>query len=169
MKYELTGVSTPVGGVSWKKIATGKEMFTRLFLYLESKRAVGYHLEDEAKREWVVRSVLEIRNTIISMTEGIDLKKFDLDILKALLRYCNSFLDEVDSTKSGMIIYDKNMNPVKCSYHEARSKLIEGFFCEIEKVEKKYNLTYEQIAQDYHISFIRRCLAKKADQTVGSD
>ena len=33
MKYELNGISTPIGGFSWDKITTGKEMFAHLFLY----------------------------------------------------------------------------------------------------------------------------------------
>lgn len=61
MKYELTGISTPIVGASWVKTATGKEMFIRLFLFLESKRAIGAHVEDGDRK----RELLEWAKSII--------------------------------------------------------------------------------------------------------
>ena len=37
MKYELNGVSTPIGGISWNKTHSVKDKFSFLLRYLESK------------------------------------------------------------------------------------------------------------------------------------
>ena len=40
MKYELNGISTPFGGVSWNKTNSVKDKFYFLLFYLESKTSL---------------------------------------------------------------------------------------------------------------------------------
>ncbi len=44
MKYELNGISTPFGGISWNKTNSVKDKFSFLLLYLESKRINSFPL-----------------------------------------------------------------------------------------------------------------------------
>ncbi|MGN1176381.1 MAG: DUF6650 family protein [Roseburia sp.] len=56
MKYELNGISTPFGGISWNKTNSLKDKFSFLLLYLESKRILVNPIEME-KKEWCIESV----------------------------------------------------------------------------------------------------------------
>lgn len=49
MKYKLTGISTPFGGLSWDKSLCEKDRIVFLFTYLESKRILYNPAEMEKK------------------------------------------------------------------------------------------------------------------------
>ena len=66
MKYELSGISTPIGGISWNRNVSGKDMFSYLLLFLESKRILVSPIDME-KKEWCIESVLEIKKTLVSI------------------------------------------------------------------------------------------------------
>ena len=50
MKYELNGISTPFGGVSWNNTNSLKDKFSFLVFYLESKRILVNPIEMEKER-----------------------------------------------------------------------------------------------------------------------
>ncbi len=77
MKYELSGISTPFGGISWNKTNSVKDTFSFLLIYLESKRILVNPIEME-KKEWCIESVLEMKKQLVSITEGTVFKKDDL-------------------------------------------------------------------------------------------
>lgn len=74
MKYELNGVSTPIGGISWNKTHSVKDKFSFLLLYLESKRILVNPIEME-KKEWCIESVLEIKSNLLPLPKKQFLKK----------------------------------------------------------------------------------------------
>ena len=149
MRYELNGISTPVGGVSWSKTATGRELFVRLFLFLESKRILVNPIEMENK-EWCIESVLEIKTTLVSLTQGVSLKDYELHILRSLIDACNQFLNTVSPLELPSIIYKSGDNWENLSFDRAMKQLRNSFRQEIEKVEKKYKLCFaKDIPEEY--------------------
>lgn len=94
MKYELNGVSTPIGGISWNKTHSVKDKFSFLLLYLESKRILVNPIEME-KKEWCIESVLEIKKQLVAITEETVFKKDDLYVIRNMIDACNQYLDSV--------------------------------------------------------------------------
>ena len=66
MGIRITGVSTPIGGISWEFTETKKKGIKDLFLFLESKRILVNPKEMEVK-EWSEQSVIEIKNKLVSI------------------------------------------------------------------------------------------------------
>lgn len=143
MKYDISGFSTPVGGVSWEKSAAGKEMFTRLFLYLESKRIL-VNPKDMEKKEWCIESVLEIKTNIVSMTEGIAQKAFDLQVLRSMIDACNRYLDAVSPLSLPVIIFKDGDNWEDLCFDNTMKQFRDTFREEIRKVERKYKLQFKK-------------------------
>ena len=80
MKFEINGVSFPFGVISWNKSISTKEMFAHLLLFLESKRILINPIEME-KKEWCIESVLEIKQKLITITEGLELNDNEKEII----------------------------------------------------------------------------------------
>ena len=149
MKYKLNGISTPFGGVSWEKSTTGKDLFTRLFLYLESKRILVNPIEME-KKEWCIESVLEIKSSLVKFTKGILLNEFDLQSLRAMTDSCNSFLNTVKPLNLPGIIFKNGDKWEDLSFDSAMKHFRNTFRNEIEKIENKYQLRFtKDIPEQY--------------------
>lgn len=149
MKYEITGVSVPFGGISWNKKETGKEMFMRLFLYLESKRILVNPIEMENK-DWCIESVLEIKSTLGSIANGVSLSAFDLQTLRNLIEICNCYLNTVSPMTLPGIIYKKGNKWENYGFDCAMKTFRYGFRNEIEKIETEYRLHFSKvIPQDF--------------------
>lgn len=91
MKYELNGISTPFGGVSWNKTNSAKDKFSFLLFYFESKRILVNPIEME-KKEWCIESVLEIKKQLVSITEDTAFRKDDLSIIRNMIKVCKHVL-----------------------------------------------------------------------------
>ena len=84
MKYELTGISTPFGGLSWSKTNSVKDAFSILLIYLESKRILVNPIE-MGKKEWCINSVLEMKEQLVSIIKIIGFKEKDLSIIRNMI------------------------------------------------------------------------------------
>ena len=143
MKFRLTGISTPIGGLSWDSNETGKKNFKRLLLYLESKRILVNPTEME-KKEWCIESVIKIKDHLISITEKIPLNnEFDLQVLRALIDTCNCYLDTISQLELPLIIGKKDGDKwVDLNFDSAMKTFRNGFRLEIKKIEDKYKLHF---------------------------
>ena len=88
MKHEINGISLPFGGISWDNNTTAKDRFRYLLLFLESKRILTNPMYLELKEE-CIESVLEIKQTLVSITKDVDFKDSDIDIVRSLIAACN--------------------------------------------------------------------------------
>ena len=70
MGFELNGFSTSLGGISWNKTTSSKEVFSHLLFFLESKRILVNPIEMEIK-DWRVEAVLEIRQQLVNITQEV--------------------------------------------------------------------------------------------------
>lgn len=90
----LTGISTPIGGVSWTPPVDERSKARRLLVYLEDRRAL-YHPYDMEVGDYVVDSVLEIRRRLGEDLEDVDKRSVVGESLMAMRAACRRFLDEV--------------------------------------------------------------------------
>ena len=144
MGLELNGFSTSLGGISWNKTTSSKEMFTHLLFFLESKRILVNPIELEFK-DWCIESVLEIKQQLVSITQELKLKDFDADIIRNMIDACNDYLDTVKPMNLPGIIYKKDDRWEDLSFDRAMKAFRNSFKQEIAKVEKKYRLTFHKI------------------------
>ena len=144
MGFELNGFSTSIGGISWNKTTSSKELFTHLLFFLESKRILVNPIELEFK-DWCIESVLEIKQQLVSITQELKLKDFDADIIRNMIDACNDYLDTVKPMNLPGIIYKKDDRWEDLSFDRAMKAFRNSFKQEIAKVEKKYRLKFHKI------------------------
>ena len=144
MGLELNGFSTSLGGISWNKTTSSKEMFTHLLFFLESKRILVNPIELEFK-DWCIESVLEIKQQLVNITQELKLKDFDADIIRNLIDACNDYLDTVKPMNLPGIIYKKDDRWEDLSFDRAMKAFRNSFKQEIAKVEKKSRLKFHKI------------------------
>ena len=144
MGLELNGFSTSLGGISWNKTTSSKEMFTHLLFFLESKRILVNPIELEFK-DWCIESVLEIKQQLVSITQELKLKDFDADIIRNMIDACNDYLDTVKPMNLPGIIYKKDDRWEDLSFDRAMKTFRNSYKQEIVKIEKKYRLKFHKI------------------------
>lgn len=147
MGIELNGISTYFGGISWDNTMTSKEMFTRLLLYLESKRILVNPASLELK-EWCIESVLEIKQQLVTITQEVKLKKFDAERIRNLIIACNCYLDKVTPMDLPRIIYKKGDRWEDLSFDHAMRDFRKSFDTEIKEIETKYKLIFHNVIPD---------------------
>ena len=148
MKYELSGISSPFFGLSWEKKLSEKEMFAHLLLYLESKRILVNPIEME-KKEWCIESVLEIKSSLISITNGFPLNNADsLQIIRNLIDACNEYLDTVSQLNLPNIIFKDSDKWEDINFDKAMKTFRSLFKTEINKIENNYKLTFNKKIPD---------------------
>lgn len=147
MKYKLNGISFPFGGISWEEQKSSKDMFLHLFLYLESKRILVNPIEMECK-EWCIKSVLEIKSMLISITNEISLKGTDLQIIRNLIDACNEYLDIVSNLNLSGIIYKDGNRWEDINFDKAMKMFRCAYKTEITNIEKMYNLRFNKEISD---------------------
>lgn len=146
MKYELNGISTPFGGVSWNKANSVKDKFSFLLFYLESKRILVNPIDME-KKEWCIESVLEIKKQLVSITEDIAFKKDDLSIIRNMIKACNQYLDTVSPLDLPNIIYKSHAQEgswCDLQFDKAMKQFRNSFKQEIESIEKRYRISFHK-------------------------
>lgn len=150
MKYELNGISTPFGGISWNKTNSVKDKFSFLLLYLESKRILVNPIEME-KKEWCIESVLEIKRQIVSITEDTVFKKDDLSIIRNMIEACNQYLDTISFMNLPNIIFKSNKVEgtwEDLNFDKAMKQFRKSFKKEIMAIEKCYHLSFDKMIPD---------------------
>ena len=88
----ITGVSTPVFGVSWNPPESDRDFARNLIIYLEDRRALfyPYHMETPFH---VNESILEIRKYLTEIIQNLDENSELIPNLKAMRAACRKYLD----------------------------------------------------------------------------
>jgi hypothetical protein len=94
----VTGLSTPVFGVSWNPPTTEREVVRKLVLFLEDRRAL-YHPYDMEDPHYVVDSILQIRKHLSDVLQTLDESSGIIAHLRAMRAACRKFLDFFDQKK----------------------------------------------------------------------
>lgn len=91
----LTGISSPIFGVSWNPNNTSNDVARRVIAYLEDRRVLFNPSEMEVPSH-CVQSVIEIRSYLTQKILNATDKEL-INSLKALRISCRKFLDRVGS------------------------------------------------------------------------
>lgn len=147
MKHELNGISLPFGGISWDNNTTAKDRFRYLLLFLESKRILTNPMYMELKEE-CIESVLEIKQTLVSITKDVDFGETDIDIARSLIAACNDYLDTVRSDSIPHLIYKDGYSWADATFETAMKKFRKAFKNGITQIEDEYKLRYNARISD---------------------
>ncbi len=90
----ITGISTPVFGVSWNPPESTRDVVQRLVAFLEDRRALyaEYHME---YGPWVEKSVLDIRRELTDILQDCPEDEHLTGPMRAMRGACRKFLDQM--------------------------------------------------------------------------
>ena len=96
----ITGISTPVFGISWNPPEEKRDIVRRLVTFLEDRRALyaGYDFEHGP---WVEQSVLEMRAEITKTLKACPEDDHLTGPLRAMRAACRKFLDATGPPHGG--------------------------------------------------------------------
>jgi hypothetical protein len=105
----ITGFEIPVfgGGLSWNPPTLDIEVARRLLTFLEDRRALYQPYECETAN-YVVKSILEIRQRLTGDLEQLDRGSPLAQSLTAMRAACRKFLDDVEGTDPHMSTYHRH-------------------------------------------------------------
>ena len=148
MDYRLTGISTPIGGLSWSKVTSEKTLFQYLLLYLETKRILTNPIDMEVKSE-CISSVLEIKNTLPECAKVTSISKTGLAFIREMINACNKYLNTVKDESIPHLIYKANGETWgNYSFDHAMKEFRYSFRDTIKKIEKQYRLSFAALIPD---------------------
>ena len=98
----LTGLSSPVFGVSWNPPEPHVQVARRVVAYLEDRRVLFVPSEMEVP-DHCVRSVLEIRRFLTAELQSVDGDSEIADSLRALRAACRKFMNTVGARSDIMV------------------------------------------------------------------
>ena len=96
----LTGISTPVGGISWKPPAIERDKARRLLVYFAGERSLHYPYDKEIGT-FVVESVLNTRERLAREIKDLSMDSILRQNLRGMRAACRKFLDENQSPSAG--------------------------------------------------------------------
>ena len=102
----LTGLSTPVFGVSWTPPEPHVQVARRVVAFLEDRRVLFVPSEMEVP-DHCVRSVLEIRRFLTTELQSLDGDSEVAGSLRALRAACRKFMNTV-GVRSDIIVFGAN-------------------------------------------------------------
>jgi len=96
----LTGIPTPIAGMSWIPPVGERDKAQRLLVYLAGQRALHYPYDREIV-SFVVKSILDIRERLTRDIEDLSEDSILRQILRGMQAACRKFLDENQSPSAG--------------------------------------------------------------------
>ena len=150
MGIRITGVSAPIGGISWEFTETKKKGIKDLFLFLESKRILVNPNEMEVK-EWSEQSVIEIKNKLVSIATEYEYSQNTMECFKMMIDTCNIFLDNMHQVNiSGIIYKNQKGDWIHSGYAAAMKEFRKFFKYNIQRLSEEYQLTFsKEIPEEY--------------------
>jgi hypothetical protein len=147
MKYKITGISTPFGGISWDENKSKVQKYEYLFIFLSSKRILINPIEMEIP-EQCVTSVLDIKKTIVEFSRNIQQIEFDKSVLSHMMNACNIYLDYMSSTNLPHIIYKNKDKWENLSFDSGMKSFRNSLKKSILLIEQKYNIKFPSLISD---------------------
>ena len=101
-------------------------------------------------KEWCIESVLEIKETLVTITKDIKFKNDEISIIRDLIDACNTYLDTVSPMNLNGIIYKNGDRWEDLSFDNAMKKFRASFKTQIIKIEQKYKLKFNKDIPDIY-------------------
>ncbi|WP_449412073.1 DUF6650 family protein [Pandoraea soli] len=98
----LTGISTPIFGVSWNPPETERAVAQRVIAFLEDRRVLYSPSEVEVP-EHCVHSIIEIRHSMTRELGALDRKSSIAQSLSSMRAACRKFLETVQADERRFI------------------------------------------------------------------
>lgn len=103
----ITGISTPVFGVSWNPPENKRDIVRRLIAFLEDRRAL-YAERHMEYGPWVEKSVIEMRQELTDILQDCPEDKHLTAPIRAMRAACRKFLERMDHPDSNRrMVYPK--------------------------------------------------------------
>jgi hypothetical protein len=134
----LTGISTPIFGVSWNPLDLEVTVARRVIVYLQDRRVL-YNPYDLEVPEHCIESVLEIRRFLTSELDSI---RGDSELsknLQAMQAACRKFLNRQTGHEFRILRYRDN-NVTMWSFLTALGELRGVFGIHLAQIAAKYGL-----------------------------
>lgn len=147
MGFRITGIDTPIGGISWEYTDSEKKGVQQLFDYLETKRLLINPIEME-KKDWCILSAIEIKHKINEINIKFDFKNDTKLITKAMIDACNTFLDDLQNVKNSGIIYKSNGDWEDIVFSKAMKKFRKQFKDSIVCLSNNFGITFNKSIPD---------------------
>lgn len=141
---QLTGISTPVFGVSWNPPQAERIVARRVVSFLEDRRVLYLPSEMENPRH-CVESVLEIRHYLTSELGSLPSETEIAQSLRSMRAACRKFLNRVSADKDGAILtYGSHRNHwASWIFNDALGQMRGVFGIHIAQIAAKYGLDVE--------------------------
>ncbi len=94
----LTGISTPVFGISWSPPVTDREVAKNLIRFLEDRRAL-YNPFDIENPRYVLESVLQIREELTNILQSLGDDSEISQHIRAMRAACRKFMNQVGKAR----------------------------------------------------------------------
>ena len=148
MGIRITGLDTPIGGVSWEYTETAKHGIQELFYFLETKRILTNPIEMEIK-SWCASSAIEIKTKIAEILGKYDFNAETISCLRSMADACNSFLDRLDAVPNEGIIYKNSSGDWENFAYSKAMRTFRAILKEkIELLSTAYNLQFARNIPD---------------------
>jgi hypothetical protein len=135
----ITGISTPIAGISWEPPKLDIEIARNLIIFLENRRALfeNYHQEYPP---YVSRSILEIREQLTEYLQQIDAES-ELSIhLRKMREACIEFMSDTEDTQFNRINYQLSWDAKQRLYFRSLGKLRVTFGYYISLISVAYGI-----------------------------
>lgn len=93
LAMRLTGISTPIGGISWTPPIDERDVAKQLLVFLEDRRAL-YMAYDMEVGPYVMNSIIEIRQRLSNDLEQISRSSVLGESIAAMRASCRKFLTD---------------------------------------------------------------------------
>lgn len=142
----ITGISTPIFGVSWQPPSLEVEVARRLLTYLEDRRVLYVDYFDERLRD-VVESVIQIRARLTDDLEHIDrcceLAKSISSMRAASRRFLNE-VQRIETRKVLVSLYHSRGNETAAYFFGALGELRATFGIHIAQIAVRHGIDLEK-------------------------
>jgi len=137
----LTGLSTPVIGVSWNPDNTSKDIAKRVISFLEDRRVL-YNPGEMEVPHYCVSSVLEIRKFLTEQIPTASDNNLQ-DSLKAMRNACRKFLDLIGGEKESLKLGGQYVSWDTWVFNSALGELRGVFGIHVAKIAVSYKIDVE--------------------------
>lgn len=139
----LTGISTPVFGISWNPPALDVSVARETILFLEDRRVLfnPHHLEDP---NHCILSIIEIREFLTQKLTDLDERSGLAPHLRAMRAACRKFLKTVQGTAPRRTQYSYRQRPDKWIFFPAIGELRGVFGIHLAQIAAKPGIDIEE-------------------------
>ena len=139
----LTGISTPLGGVSWQATETETAAARRVISFLEDRRVLYAPGEMEVP-EHCVHSVLEIRRFLSGELGRLDNDSGFAASLRAMRAACRKFLERVGADGRDAVLYaNRHGHWASWTFYGALGEMRGTFGVHLTRIAAEFQLDIE--------------------------